>query len=45
MIVLNNVGSPVIGIGIVPSTKLNIAMLSNAPRVNYATVVLAGLHY
>ena len=41
--ILNNVGSPVINIAVVPITQLNIALFSNAPQLNVATVALAGL--
>ncbi len=44
VVVLNNVGSPVIGVAVVPITQLNIAVLSAAPQVNYANAVVAGIH-
>ena len=39
---LNNVGSPVINVAVVPVTQLNIAVLSAAPQLNAATVLLGG---
>ena len=43
--ILNNVGSPVINIAIVPIIQLNIAIGSAAPQLNAASVMLAGLRY
>ena len=40
--ILNNVGSPVINIAIVPITQINIALFSSAPQLNAASVLIAG---
>lgn len=40
VIVLNNVGSPVIGVAVAPITQLNIGVLSAAPQLNVASVNL-----
>jgi hypothetical protein len=44
-IVLNNVGSPVINIAVVPITQINIALGAAAPQLNAANVMLAGIRH
>lgn len=43
--ILNNVGSPVITINVVPITQINIALFSAAPQLNAVNVMLAGIRY